>query len=415
MPVGKKELKLLGILGVLLYAFVFYRFVWVPVVPSISDINAKTLSALQEKASLEKDYGNLEAIKSQLTAKNTSNERIDEYLMNSANMVDSLEYVDKLTRLIGSNITQLNIAKPEERFATVASNPMKEDTDLKEDKNNGKRFYEIKMDFKAYMPYGAALDLVKYIEGSTRRVKISKFAVKTLTDSEIKALEEEKAQTAAAAQSGAAVQNKPAGQDKLFEINMTISMYSLNLRASDRMYEYSRHKLNKFLNNGGILFAPAGELQSSTGTAASTGNISDESGEEDIVIKERSYLAAGENLQIFGIDKEDGILRVKTDKPADVVIQLDNGSYSINTADSQKKTLQIVGDLPDKELLTLYIGVDMPIIKENDKIRLNVKITNNSGKKVNISLHDRQKRVAVLDRKGRKIYGGSAVEKVSII
>ena len=198
---------------------------------------------------------------------------------------------------------------------------------------------------------------------------------------------------------------------------MTISMYSSNLRASDRMYEYSRHKLNRFIFSNGILLTSSGST-GSIDTVAAEGPataLSEQLDDNDIVIRERSYLAAGENLQIFGVERDSNILRMKTDHVMDIHINLTGEAYAITASEGGKNMQSISGSLPDKDVITLAIAVDMPNIKENEKIRLNVSLTNDSKKNVNITLDDVQKRVALYDRKGNRIYSGSTAENVRII
>jgi hypothetical protein len=143
--------------------------------------------------------------------------------------------------------------------------------------------------------------------------------------------------------------------------------------------------------------------------------LDEEFGSNDIVIRERSYLAAGENLQIFGVDRDNSVTRLKTDGTADVIIILTGNTYSIETKQNGKKISGMTGSLPDKNVVTLAVTVDMPSIKENDKIHLNIRITNNSSKDLNITLKDLQKRVSVFDRKGTKIFSDSTAENARII
>lgn len=444
MSIGKKELRLIAILCVIAYAFVFYKFIWQSVIPSIRTVNGDVAAALGKLELLEEDFGNLDTYKTQLTTQKTSNERIDEYLMNSANMVDSLEYVDKLTRLIGDNIREMNIAKPEQKYVLNGKNPAADDTELKEDAKKNKTYYEIKMDFRAYMTYSSAMELVKYIEGGTRRVKITKFFVKALADSDLKMLTDAKTKqeqgktgtTADALKSAVqkdnsvntvaqntATQNTvmqnadtqiTTPENKLFDTNMTISIYSTNLRASDRMYEYSRHKLNRFIYTNGILLTSSGSV-ASLNASDPVSSLDEEFGSSDIIIKERSYLAAGENLQIFGVDREKNIIRLKTAGTTEIRISLIGNSYFVDTVENGKKSLAMTGSLPDKSVITLAVAVAMPSIKENDNIRLDIKINNNSGRDLNITLDDLQKRVNISDRNGNKIYSDSTAEKVRII
>jgi len=444
VSIGKKELRLIAILCVIAYTFVFYKFIWQSAIPSIRTLNGDVAAALGKLELLEEDFGNLDTYKTQLATQTTSNERIDEYLMSSANMVDSLEYVDKLTRLIGDNIREMNIAKPEQKYVLNGKNPAADGTELKEDAKNNRTYYEIKMDFRAYMTYSSAMELVKYIEGGTRRVKITKFFVKTLSDSDLKMLtdagakqEQGKTGTTAdvsktTAQKGnslntvaqnTAIQNTVmqnadtqiiTPENKLFDTNMTITIYSTNLRASDRMYEYSRHKLNRFIYSNGILLTSSGSV-GSLNVSDPVSSLDEEFGSSDIIIKERSYLAAGENLQIFGVDRENSIIRSKTAGTTEIRISLIGNSYFVDTVENGKKSLAMTGSLPDKSVITLAVAVAMPSIKENDNIHLNIEINNNSGRDLNIILDDLQKRVNISDRNGNKIYSDSTAENARII
>ena len=44
MNIGKKELRLIILLGIVLYAFIFYKFVWTTKAPLISQTNDRILS-----------------------------------------------------------------------------------------------------------------------------------------------------------------------------------------------------------------------------------------------------------------------------------------------------------------------------------------------------------------------------------
>lgn len=444
VSIGKKELKLIAILCVVAYAFVFYKFTWQSVIPSIGTLKSDTAAALEKLEMMEKDYGNLEYFKTQLAAQETSNERIDEYLMSSANMVDSLEYVDKLTRLIGENIKEMNIGKPEQKYVVNGRNPASDETELKENAEKNRMYYELKLDFRAFMSYSSAMELVRYIEGGTRRVKITKFFVKALSDSDLKMLADAKAKlgldktggsngSQAPQVQGTAVRNADTGNnagqndapqsstaqtnapsEKLFDTNMTISIYSTNLRAADRMYEYSRHKLNRFIYSNGILLTSTGGADNFSAPDQAS-SLEEEFGSSDIIIKERSYLAAGENLQIFGVDRENNIIRLKTNGTAEIHLSMTGNAYFIDTFENGKKSLSMTGSLPDKSVITMAAAASMPGIKENENIRLNIKITNNSGRDLNITLDDLQKRVSIYDRNGNKIYSDSTSENVRII
>ena len=172
--------------------------------------------------------------------------------------------------------------------------------------------------------------------------------------------------------------------------------------------------MNRFIYSNGILLTSAGS-SSNLDAANPVSSLDEEFGSSDIVIRERSYLAAGENLQIFGVDREKSILRLKENGTTDIHISLIGNSYFIDTMQNGKKSLGITGTLPEKNVITLAVAVNMPDIKENDNIRMNIKITNNSGRNLNITVEDVQKRVTVSDRKGNKIFSDSTTENARII
>ncbi len=448
MSIGKKELRLIGILCFVAYILTFYKVVWQSVIPSINSIQTDLDASLEKKRLLDEDYDNINAYKTKLMTLTTSNERIDEYLMSSANMVDSLEYVDKLTRLIGDDIREINISKPEQKYMVSGDDSAAAGTNTKSADGSEGVYYEIKMDFRAYMSYSEALELIKYVEGGTRRAKITKFFVKALSVNDLKAMNDAKAKQSQAAAGTAEVAQKSAVpqntvqqntvqqnivqqnaasrniglstsaqaiqvDDRIFDTNITISLYAINLRSSDRMYEYSRHKLNRFIYTNGIFLTTSGSAigLSDTGTEVYLG---EEFADSDIVISEKSYLAAGENLQVLGVDRSDNIIRLKTNSAAEVQLRLIGKSYFVDTFENGKKSLSMTGSLPDRDTITLAVAVDMPDIAENEKIRLNVKVTNNSGKDLNITLKDQQNRVSIYDRNGNRIYGNSTVENVKV-
>ena len=437
MSIGKKELRLIGILCFVAYILTFYKVVWQSVIPSINSVQTDLDASLEKKRLLDEDYDNINAYKTKLMTLTTSNERIDEYLMSSANMVDSLEYVDKLTRLIGDDIREINISRPEQKYMVSGDDSTAAGTNMNSADGSEGVYYEIKMDFRAYMSYSEALELIKYVEGGTRRAKITKFFVKALSENDLKksivpqnTVQQNTVQQNTVPQNlvqqNTVQQNAASGNiglstsaqaiqvdDRIFDTNITISLYAINLRSSDRMYEYSRHKLNRFIYTNGI-FLTTPDSDVSLSSPSPEVYLGEEFAGSDIIISEKSYLAAGENLQVFGVDRSDNIIRLKTNSAAEVQLRLIGKSYFVDTFENGRKSLSMTGSLPDRDTITLAVAVDMPDIAENEKIRLNVKVTNNSGKDLNITLKDQQNRVSIYDRNGNRIYGNSTVENVKV-
>lgn len=405
MSMGKKEVALLSLLGLLIYALVFFKFIWGSVGADITAVRERLEVAARQKAELDNDLRNIENKRAELKSKKTINERMNECLMDSANLVDGLEYIDKLARLIGKNIVELQISKPEERWSSGTANASAASDQNEGTQGGNGKYYEMRMDFKTRMPYVAGLDLVKYLEEGSKKVTISKFSVKPSKDT---------AQDQVIADTGTEGASKVIPTEKMFDINMSISLYSINIRSSDRMYEYSRHRLGKYSNFDGIFIVPTVKPTSGEESSPEDLDISDGFETSDIAIDEKSFLYAGENLMIFGTDRGNEVLRVKTNKTHEIQVTLNDSSYFINTLDSSGKPKSISGQLPERDI-TLYIRADMPDINENKKIRLNVKVMNSSSKKLKIRLVDKQKRVKILDRNGAQIIDTSTIEKADIL
>jgi len=405
MSTGKKEIALLSILGILIYGLVFYKFIWNNVAAGISETKQALEAIVQQKASLDYDLKSIENKKAELKSKKILNERMDEYLMNSVNLVDGLEYIDKLANLINNKIVELQIHIPQERLISNASNQPKSSKNTEGTQNGSGKYYEMQMDLKTKMSYEEGMNLIRYIENSPKKATISQFSVKPSIEDE-----DEQASTDDSAEES----EKETEKEKLFDIEMSISLYSMNNRASDRMFEYSRHKLGRYLNLDGVFIVAQKNSAKNDESLQTDLDISDGFETADIAIDEKSFLYAGENLMIMGVDRGGALLRVKTNKPHDIQITLDGSSYFINTLDSSGNPKSISGQLPQRDI-TLYIRADMPDIEENKNIKLNVKVMNNTPNKLKIKLVDKQKRVRLLDRNGAQIIDTSSIEKADIL
>ena len=110
-----KVLILIFVFGIL-YAIVYYRFYGL-----ISLV--RNLSVYHLKSTLKSDkewtwprpckYWN---IKREVQIKTVRDERLNEFLMAEANISDSIEYVDKLDKMFGNSLKDVNINPPVERI-----------------------------------------------------------------------------------------------------------------------------------------------------------------------------------------------------------------------------------------------------------------------------------------------------------
>lgn len=443
MSVGKKEVKLLIILGLLVYGLLFYLIFINNYLPEIKDVNSKLSVARNEEKALKDDLKNIAEKRAEYNAKCVVDERIDNYLLDSGDVTDCIDYMEKLERLMGNKLTNVKINQPVEK-STSPDNKVKGDNTESEKlitgssdsetgsdvqasvaPATGQKYYEMSVSFQSCLSYNEISDLLNFIEGGSRRIKVSKFSMTP---------PKEKANTGTQNTTGAAnTQPTPAAEntangEPLYDIDMTINIYTVNLGATDKIYEFSKNKFSKFTDNRGATFMVAsGGDKNGTGFnyVNYNGNNTNNAGEKnliplitssgaDFIINESGYLKAGDNLQIYGVDKASDVFRYKTNGRTDVQLLLDGSKYTmyINYATGKYRTLS--GNLPDRDL-NVDVTVKVPNSKDSANIRVVLKVINNTSRKVHIKLDDKSRRVSILERSGAEIKGGSQKENVSII
>jgi len=436
MTLGKKEVKLLIVLGLLVYGFLFYVIFVNNYIPEINEVNAKLAEAQAKEKALKEDLANIEQKKSDLHSKNIIGERMGNYLLEKGDVTDCIEYMEKLDRLIGKKLKDVKINEPKEiTLTTVQSNSSSSssssDDDLMGDSTSSttttssvsksNKYYEMALDFKAELAYNEVLELLNYIEGASRKVQVSKFDLKPKKDETNTAAGQNNTAKSTPAPTPVPGQQNgvvPIGQK--YDIQMTIKLYAQELSEADKVYNFNRNKFNNFNESSGINFTIAQAYTNKDGTII--GNI--QSGTQinveqqttsvtdvDFVIEQDGFLTAGNNLLISGVNRENGVFRYKTAGRTDISLLLDGSKYSfvINYATGKSKTL--TGKLPNRDL-NMKLSAVIPDLEVNDKIKLNLKITNNTAKKLNIKLTDTLGRIRVTDRSGNVIKGTSSKEKV---
>lgn len=385
-----------------LYSLVYYNFVLVDAIDKVNDINTKIEAVEKEKQALEDDLKNIANLKRSLEMKNVQNERLEEYLMSEANLADNIEYIDKLAKLFNSSFNKVKVGKP----ITNKSEGSKTE------------YYEFAIDADAIMNYNDAMNLVNYIEGGTRKVKITVFK---LTPSAAPAPGNvPPAQNAEGAVNQANAVNN-------YAINLSINMYSLNLSNIDEVYEYSRKRFNEFNDGDGVIFVPAAaSAGTSTGTGSTSGTVGSKNNTtgstlqqnvakgNDIELKVFSFLYAGPNFTVNGKGVRAPI-KLKVKERPSVKITFSGNDYSIDMVDGFGKMHNINGK-SENDTLRMYVVAEFPIaIKENQNLGADIQIINNSNKRVDLNLKDKVSRLKVTDRNGNLIVNQSESEKVFII
>jgi hypothetical protein len=443
MSLGKREVKLLIILGLLVYGLLFYLIFINNYLPEIKDVNSKLSAARNEEKALKDDLKNIAEKRAEYNAKSVIDERIDNYLLDSGDVTDCIDYMEKLERLMGNKLTNVRINQPVEK-STSPDNRVSGDNTESENlitgssdsetgsdvqastaSATGQKYYEMSVSFQSCLSYTEISDLLNFIEGGSRRIKVSNFSMRPSKEKENTNTQNT---TGAANTQPTPAAEKAANGEPLYDINMTINIYTVNLGATDKVYEFSKNKFSKFVYNSGATFMVAsGGDKNGTGFnyVNYNGNNTNNEGEKkliplitssgaDFIINESGYLKAGDNLQIYGVDKSKDVFRYKTNGKTDVQLLLDGSKYTMNINYASGKYRTLSGNLPDRDL-NVDVIVKVPNSKESANIRVVLKVINNTSRKVHIKLDDSSRRVSILERSGAEIKGESKKENVSII
>ncbi len=392
MSKGKRDALILTLIGLILYGLVYYNFVLIDAQTKFSDIQTKIDSANQQKAALEEDLKNLPTLQRNLEIKNVQNERLEEYLMSEANLADNIEYIDKLAKLFANRFKTVSIGKPVENTS------------------GEKKYYEFGISVNASMTYSEAINLVNYIEGGSRKVKITTFNLKP-TDSANVPVPTNTSAPANVEQSG----------EQQYVLDMAINLYALELANLDKVYEYSRKRFNRFDDSDGVIFVPAKvSLDSSSPSGNSTVTNKNPVQENivagrDLDIRLESFLAAGQNFWLYGAGSSNPI-KFKTDQRSKVKITFTGNNYDVLVSSGTGYSFTLSGKTLNKNSIQMFVSASFPLnIPENQKLGVDIQIINNSAKKVDISLNDKIRRTKFSDRNGQEIIRNSNTEKVYII
>lgn len=446
----RREFNILAILAVALYAFIYVKFVYLPALPAIDAKKTEIAGLQKQKDSLDSDMANLELKKTDYSAKSLNNERAGEYLMETAGVADGLEYIEKISKMMGKEISSVNVNAPVEISIAPVKAPGAENAAAASDTASGaaSKYYEFKVDFQAALTYNEAMELVKYCEGGTRKVRISDFklsaAPKTATTqptqpAQVQApVNQSKPVAAQPGQAQTPAVQTPAvsqaqrndfimadGSDK-YSISMSVCFYSLNKGNLDTMYDYSRSRFQKFQGTGKVPFIQqktdgSGNVvlpdiaSSDTGSGAginSSGALTLASA--DLVIKETGYLVGGDNFEMYANADVNDRVWIKTKDYINILLNLNSDNYSVDALRSGSEAQSLGGRLPLRDF-TVYVDLNVPYAEENENIGMSIRISNASGRNVNVALAQRTGKVKLLDRNGNEIYMKSDSEKVYIV
>jgi len=428
----KREIFLLIILFIGIYAFIFVKFIWGGAIPEIDEIKAQIEEVKKEKAQLDEDLKNIEKLKSSLEVKNVQDQRIDEYLMSDASSADSIDYLDKLTKLFEHSVTDISFANPLkiEVPSSNKGNSSSGEGNATEKKTEANTYYELRFSFKAEMTYDESMELVNFIEGGSRKVKISKFHLKPSSKNSVKTGNKaNNANNGNNNSNGNNGENSEESSDGLFSVDMTVNMYSKNLGSINNIYNYAKNNFNRFNNNDGKVIIPNPNVNlnqntpdgvvsynDNAGSGKSGGTVSKENKRSDIEIRLGSFMTAGPNFEIFDAGGYGNIFyRIKTKEVTQVEINLLTETFTIDVSSPENGSRRLRGALSNEEP-HINVKSNFPThIDENKNLGIDLMIRNESGKMVSIFLTDKNNSVRITDRNGSVIRGYSKSENVKII
>jgi len=441
----KREIFLLVILFIGIYAFIFVKFIWGGAIPRIETVKASIESVKSEKAKLDEDKKNIEKLKNSLSIKTVQNDRIDEYLMSDASSADSIDYIDKLTKLFEKSLKDIRFENPVKKEVVVeaeqkpqnvsTSDDIDDDTDVTvtnttTQKKSANTYYEFRLSFSADMTYAEVMDLVNFIEGGSRKVKISEFNILPSVDKNVVSVPNQSNSN----------RNNTGGQGDdnnsednesfagVFTVEMKINLYSKDMGSINSIYNYTKNNYNRFITNDGDVIVPVVNTDSNKTTPNGVVSYSDggnnssgvtattERKARDIEIRLDSFYAAGPNFSIYGWGGySNNIVRFKTKEVTKVEVNFNKETYDVKVTRYDNQVKNLHGALSNEEPHIVIISKFPMNVDENKNLGIDLRISNQSGRTVNISLTDKNNVVRITDRNGVVIRGYSQTENVKIL
>lgn len=415
ISLNSREKMMVIALVSILYLFIAAKFVVLPAIPQYEEVKSEIASLESQKAGLDSELKNIEAKRIDLKNKTINDQRVEEYLMSNAGIPESIEFIEKISTMVGKQLENVSINRPAEKTASVTAAPVPSPSANETDKAKAEqtekdqkqapaapaptKYYEFSIGFKTVLTYDETVDLVKYCEGGTKKVKISMLDMTPAKDE---------------------------GQsEQKFDVRMNLCFYSLNMGAADKVYEYSRLKFHKHVDGDslplinlkedadGNVMIP--EIANSEAVKQTQQDGSFNTAYSDINIKEMGFLVGSENFELYSNYNKNQRIRIKTKERISVNIDLNTSGYRIDAVENGGTIQSLSGILPERDTIVVYVDVSFPSVSENDKLGIDIKFTNNSGKKVAVRLKDSGSKVKLMDRNGTLIYNKNQKENLDII
>ncbi|NLM27945.1 MAG: hypothetical protein GX211_07185 [Clostridiaceae bacterium] len=389
MTLTKKEKTLLIVLAVVVYAFIFVKFVLMSSLPKIKAAQSRINDAKSQLSALESDYKNIDQYKKMIEDSIVIDERLGEYLMDSAGLSDSTEFIENLALLIGTSLKRVSLGNPQQLM------------------EGGTAYYAFPVSFNTVLSKDGLDEFIRFCEGGSRKVTVRQLTISP-------------ADANSAAEYGIVVLNK-----QLFDVNIGLVFYSLNRDAADSFLKYTRAAFERFKDKDGnpvfiensdeiAVNTPAQTAQVPETAVKDSGDTSNEISlmNADFKIFHTGYLYGGYNFETYTAFNKNDRIRSTISVPMNVSLTLGSTQYTIECVDGDGHMNSITGSLPDRDF-TLFIQSNIKNdVKEDENLWLNLRIRNDSGKIIVAKIDQTGDRVKLTDRNGNEITGKSEKEKV---
>ncbi|MDQ2085839.1 hypothetical protein RBH29_05235 [Herbivorax sp. ANBcel31] len=394
MKSDKGKVVILIFILVMLYAVVYYRFIWMDrFSPQLEDLSTDIETEQMTKNALERDLADIDTLKREVNMKTVQDERLSEFLMSEASLADSFDYVDRLNKMFNNQLTDANVNPPRQRTSD----------------NTDTTYYEFGVGFSAELSLGEVLNLIDFLEGGTRKVRVSAFDIRPISERASVVVEESEEE-----------EEEYDIYREIYSIEVAVNFHSLDEGHIDKMYDYSRQRFNRFEDGDGFsvsfdeplspIFTIADEDTSYTGGGSTDAAPAFR---RDVVVELMNFYVGGPNFitRCANTRKRIGI---KTGDFVELSLSFDASTYRAHSKTPHREVTydgEILGDT-----INIEINADFPLnVPENENFRTDITIVNNSGKQIRIKNNDEVRRVSLMDRNGNQIYRRSEVENLIVI
>lgn len=369
MTLTKKEKIMILVLLIMVYAFAFVKVVILNSLPKVKAAQTRLDEVNAQKAALDAELLNIETYKAEIKAKTVVNERLGDYLMENADISDSIQFIESFAVLLNTELQSISLGQPQQ----ISSESMP--------------YYGFPVSFSAVFSYEELQEVIRFCEGGAKKVSVSNFSMTPTKDKANK-----------------------------FDVRLSLVFYSINRESADKLYEYSRSRFKEFKDREGApIFVkddeklpdvvPTPKATQSTGSSISISSA-------DFLVLHRGYLYGGYNFEAYSSFKSSERSRMTTKEKVDVYLTLKGSEYTLETVDSEGKKDTFKGSIPDRPL-TFYLQSHLdPAITENQNLQVNVTIRNDSQQTIRVKVEQSGGRLKLMDRDGKEIDVKSEKEKV---